>query len=114
MSGESDKLAFDAASTPNAANSGDSAAIAKMAASVHTLDGFLREMKARFPAGRLRSGADGELMRQSFGLDLIHIPYTSAGLAGGDVASGRKGAIDRARFRSGWKHAGGIQKANRP
>jgi hypothetical protein len=49
MSGESDKLAFDAASKPNAANSGDFAAIAKMAASVDTLDGFLREMKARFP-----------------------------------------------------------------
>src|SRR6202030_2812504 len=49
MSGESDKLAFAAARKPNAANSGDFAAIAKMAASVDTLDGFLREMKARFP-----------------------------------------------------------------
>lgn len=49
MSGETDKFAFDAASKPNAANSGDFAAIAKMAASVDTLDGFLREMKARFP-----------------------------------------------------------------
>ena len=54
MSGESDKLAFDAASKPNAANSGDFAAIAKMAASVDTLDGFLREMKARFPDASAR------------------------------------------------------------
>jgi hypothetical protein len=54
MSGESDKLAFDAASKPNAANSGDFAAIAKMAASVDTLDGFLREMKARFPDAAAR------------------------------------------------------------
>jgi len=54
MSGESDKLAFDAASKPNAANSGDFAAIAKMAASVDTLDGFLRDMKARFPDASAR------------------------------------------------------------
>ncbi len=57
MSGETDKLAFDAASKPNAANSGDFAAIAKMAASVDTLDGFLREMKARFPDGAARPQA---------------------------------------------------------
>ena len=49
MSGEADKIAFDTASKPRAANSGDFAAIAKMAASVDTLDGFLREMKTRFP-----------------------------------------------------------------
>jgi hypothetical protein len=54
MSGESDKLAFDAASKPNAASSGDFAAIAKMAASVDTLDGFMREMKARFPDAAAR------------------------------------------------------------
>ena len=49
MSGEADKIAFDTASRPRVANSGDFAAIAKMAASVDTLDGFLREMKTRFP-----------------------------------------------------------------
>ncbi len=49
MSGETDRLAFDTASKPAAANSAEFAAIAKMAASVDTLDGFLREMKARFP-----------------------------------------------------------------
>jgi len=49
MSGEADKIAFDTASKPRVANSGDFAAIAKMAASVDTLEGFLREMKTRFP-----------------------------------------------------------------
>ena len=61
MSGESDKIAFDAASKPNAANTGDFAAIAKMAASVDTLDGFLRDMKTRFPdAGARPIASDPE------------------------------------------------------
>jgi tetratricopeptide (TPR) repeat protein len=54
MSGEADRIAFDTASRPRAANSGDFAAIAKMAAGVDTLDGFLREMKLRFPDGLAR------------------------------------------------------------
>ena len=49
MSGEPDKIAFDTASKPTAANSAEFTEIAKMAASVDTLDGFLREMKNRFP-----------------------------------------------------------------
>jgi tetratricopeptide (TPR) repeat protein len=49
MSGEIDKLAFDIASKPTGGNSADFASIAKLAASVDTLDGFLREMKTRFP-----------------------------------------------------------------
>ena len=49
MSGEADRAAFETASKPAAANSAEFAQIAKMAASVDTLDGFLREMKARFP-----------------------------------------------------------------
>jgi tetratricopeptide (TPR) repeat protein len=49
MSGETDRLAFDTASRPGASNSAEFAAIAKMAASVDTLEGFLREMKTRFP-----------------------------------------------------------------
>ncbi|MEA2886829.1 MAG: hypothetical protein QOD11_1189 [Bradyrhizobium sp.] len=49
MSGESDRAAFDIASKPASTNSAEFAQIAKMAASVDTLDGFLREMKARFP-----------------------------------------------------------------
>jgi predicted negative regulator of RcsB-dependent stress response len=55
MSGESDKLAFDTASKPGAASSGEFAAIAKMAASVDTLDGFIREMKTRFPDATARA-----------------------------------------------------------
>ena len=49
MSGEADRFAFETASKPRAAASAEFAEIAKMAASVDTLDGFLREMKARFP-----------------------------------------------------------------
>ena len=48
MSGEADRTAFDIASKPASTNSAEFAQIAKMAASVDTLDGFLREMKARF------------------------------------------------------------------
>ena len=48
MSGEADRFAFETASRPNGTGA-EFAAIAKMAASVDTLDGFLREMKTRFP-----------------------------------------------------------------
>jgi len=54
MSGETDKIAFDLASQPRAASTGEFATIAKMAASVDTLEGFLREMKARFPDATAR------------------------------------------------------------
>ena len=49
MSGDTDRMAFDLASKPAAASSAEFSAIAKMAASVDTLDGFIREMKIRFP-----------------------------------------------------------------
>jgi tetratricopeptide (TPR) repeat protein len=49
MSGEADRAAFETASTPSAANSAEFAQIAKIAAGVDTLDGFLREMRVRFP-----------------------------------------------------------------
>jgi tetratricopeptide (TPR) repeat protein len=55
MSGEADKTAFDIASKPAGGNSSDFTVIAKMAASVDTLDGFLREMKARFPDASTRA-----------------------------------------------------------
>lgn len=54
MDGESDRAAFDAAAKPAAANSADFARIARMAAAIDTLDGFLREMKARFPDAMAR------------------------------------------------------------
>jgi tetratricopeptide (TPR) repeat protein len=49
MSGDADRSAFETASKPAATNSAEFGQIAKMAAGVDTLDGFLREMKARFP-----------------------------------------------------------------
>ncbi|CCD91770.1 conserved exported hypothetical protein [Bradyrhizobium sp. ORS 375] len=49
MTGEADKLAFDIASKPASGSSAEFAQIAKMAAGVDTLDGFLRDMRARFP-----------------------------------------------------------------
>jgi tetratricopeptide (TPR) repeat protein len=49
MSGDADRAAFETASQPAAADSAEFGAIAKMAASVDTLDGFLREMRTRFP-----------------------------------------------------------------
>jgi hypothetical protein len=44
-----DRTAFDLASKPASANSADFARIARMAAGIDTLDGFLRDMKARYP-----------------------------------------------------------------
>jgi tetratricopeptide (TPR) repeat protein len=55
MSGDADRVAFETASQPAAANSAEFAAIAKMAASVDTLDGFLREMRTRFPDATARA-----------------------------------------------------------
>ena len=49
MDGENDRAPFDLAGKPASANSADFARIAKMAATIDTLDGFLREMKIRFP-----------------------------------------------------------------
>ena len=55
MSGEPDRAAFETASKPAAASSAEFAQIAKMAASVDTLDGFLREMRTRFPDATARA-----------------------------------------------------------
>ncbi len=55
MSGDADRSAFETASKPAAANSAEFAEIAKMAARVDTLDGFLREMKTRFPDATARA-----------------------------------------------------------
>lgn len=49
MAGEADRATFDMASKPASANNADLVRLAKMAGSVDTLDGFLREMQARFP-----------------------------------------------------------------
>ncbi|MFZ5739074.1 MAG: tetratricopeptide repeat protein [Pseudomonadota bacterium] len=61
MTDPADRAAFDIASQPTAGNSAAFAAIAKIAASVDTLEGFLREMKQRFPDASARAvppGAD--------------------------------------------------------
>ncbi|MEH2561208.1 tetratricopeptide repeat protein [Bradyrhizobium sp. AZCC 2289] len=55
MIGEADRLAFDTASKPATSSSAEFAQIAKMAASVDTLDGFVREMKTRFPDATARA-----------------------------------------------------------
>jgi hypothetical protein len=60
MTNEADKIAFDVAAKPASGSSAEFAQIAKMAASVDTLDGFLREMKSRFPDTATKPQADGE------------------------------------------------------
>ncbi len=55
MSSEADRIVFDAASKPVGSSGADLAQIARMAASVDTLDGFLREMRARFPDATARA-----------------------------------------------------------
>jgi len=63
MSGEADRAAFEIASKPVAASSAEFAEIAKMAASVDTLDGFLREMKTRFPDATVRAPLSPETQK---------------------------------------------------
>ncbi|MFL6791300.1 MAG: tetratricopeptide repeat protein [Bradyrhizobium sp.] len=55
MAGEADRAAFDTASKPVASNSAEFSLIAKMAASVDTLDGFIRDMKTRFQDATARA-----------------------------------------------------------
>ena len=55
MSGDGDRAAFETASKPASSTSAEFAQIAKMAASVDTLDGFLREMRTRFPDATARA-----------------------------------------------------------
>ncbi|QDM26546.1 tetratricopeptide repeat protein [Tardiphaga sp. vice304] len=61
MASGADKVAFDTASSPASGSNSEFAAIAKMAASIDTLDGFLREMKLRFP----EAGAKGVIPAQA-------------------------------------------------
>jgi hypothetical protein len=70
-------LAFDTASKPAASNSAEFALIAKMAASVDTLDGFIREMKLRFPDATARA----PLSPETSGAEPVHtgsLPAISA------------------------------------
>lgn len=65
MSESADRIAFDIASKPAAASSAEFAEIAKLAASVDTLDGFLREMKQRFPDATARAPASPQTRDES-------------------------------------------------
>lgn len=71
MTDPADRAAFDIASKPTAGNSAAFAAIAKMAASVDTLDGFLREMKQRFPDASARATPPGADMTSTGSLPRV-------------------------------------------
>lgn len=60
MSGETDKAIFDLASKPASASSAEYAQIAKLAATVDTLEGFLRDMRTRFPDAMARANMPGQ------------------------------------------------------
>jgi tetratricopeptide (TPR) repeat protein len=55
MSAPADRAAFEVASKPIGSSGADFAEIAKMAASVDTLEGFLRDMKTRYPDASARA-----------------------------------------------------------
>ena len=55
MSAPADRAAFEVASKPVGSSGADFAEIAKMAASVDTLEGFLRDMKTRYPDASARA-----------------------------------------------------------
>ncbi len=55
MSAPADRAAFEVASKPVGSAGSDFAEIAKMAASVDTLEGFLRDMKTRYPDASARA-----------------------------------------------------------
>jgi hypothetical protein len=55
MSAPADRAAFEVASKPVGSSGADFAEIAKMAASVDTLEGFLRDMKMRYPDATARA-----------------------------------------------------------
>ncbi len=61
MDSAEDRAPFELAGKPASANSADFARIAKMAATIDTLDGFLREMKTRFPDAVARAKLPPEI-----------------------------------------------------
>lgn len=69
MTGEADRSAFEIASKPANSNSAEFGLIAKMAASVDTLDGFIREMKLRFPDA---TTARAPLSPETSGAEPVH------------------------------------------
>lgn len=67
MESASDRSAFAIASKPASADSADFAKIAKMAAAIDTLDGFLREMRMRFPDAVARMKAPANVDTEATG-----------------------------------------------
>jgi tetratricopeptide (TPR) repeat protein len=61
MSAAADRAVFDTASRPTGSSTADFAQIARMAASVDTLDGFLRDMRTRFPDATARATMPPEM-----------------------------------------------------
>jgi hypothetical protein len=59
MNSGADRAAFEIASKPVGSSSADFAQIAKMAASVDTLEGFLHDMRIRYPDASARLSAPG-------------------------------------------------------
>jgi hypothetical protein len=59
MSSGADRAAFEIASKPVGSTGADFAQIAKMAASVDTLEGFLHDMRTRYPDASARVSAPG-------------------------------------------------------
>jgi tetratricopeptide (TPR) repeat protein len=59
MNSPADRAAFEIASKPVGSTGADFEAIAKMAASVDTLEGFLRDMKTRYPDATARLNGPG-------------------------------------------------------
>jgi hypothetical protein len=59
MSSGADRAAFEIASKPVGSTGADFAQIAKMAASVDTLEGFLHDMRTRYPDASARLNAPG-------------------------------------------------------
>jgi hypothetical protein len=54
-----DRVAFETAAKPVGSSGADFAQIAKMAASVDTLEGFLRDMRARYQDATARANMPG-------------------------------------------------------
>ena len=94
MAGEADRAAFDMASSRLGANSADFGEIAKMAASVDTLDGFLREMKARFPDAI----AQGRSCRRTCTTSPIRAPTGALPAIVGTDGALRRGARSSSRL----------------
>ena len=100
MSGEADRFAFETASAPGAVTSAEFAQIAKMAAGVDTLDGFLREMKQRFPDATARAPLPPETGEGRTGPHRFAARNRRAEAGGAPRADGRAPSPRQTRFKT--------------